>query len=150
MHTWAVVEIAPTEEGKPPENLIRCAYRASQTGSVAFILNGIAPQAVDLVLDPIVPGLPLAIPGVLYLQIQDDVRVHDAVRSAQIVFVATDQFRETSYGLRTDRDSIRPVDSALAWLNPPVSLPRTRARRVKRQPGLNFGPTFAFYSGCCK
>ena len=76
---WAAVEIAPTAKGQLPATLVRWAYRASQIGVVALVLNGIDARDVNRVLDPLVPLLPLTIPGVIYLHMDDDPRVQEAI-----------------------------------------------------------------------
>ena len=113
---WAAVEIAPTAKGQLPATLVRWAYRASQIGVVALVLNGIDARDVNRVLDPLVPLLPLTIPGVIYLHMDDDPRVQEAILSAQLVFAATRPFRAYVLALGIDRSRVWPVSSALALL----------------------------------
>lgn len=68
MQARRVIEIVQSA-GYLPAELILTGYWASQSGLVVFILNGVTPQAVDLVLDPIVVTLPMTIPGVLYVDV---------------------------------------------------------------------------------
>ncbi|WP_424540810.1 hypothetical protein [Sinorhizobium medicae] len=78
MQTRSVIEIAGSGIHLPAE-LIIAGYWASQTGLVVFVLNGVTPPAVNAVLDPIVVTLPFSIPGVLYVDINDEKRVREAV-----------------------------------------------------------------------
>jgi hypothetical protein len=98
-----VVEIAG-EGGAVPVALIEHGYRASQRYPVVFVLNGVSPQMVDLVLDPIVPQLPLNIPGVVYVDIGDEERVREALLSAQAILTSTEAFRRlaTCLGVADD------------------------------------------------
>jgi hypothetical protein len=116
MNNWAVVEISLATEGNQPTKLLRYAYRASQTGLVTLVLNGIEPSAVDRILDPVVARMPLTIPGVAYLSIGDTERVSEAALSAGIVFFATRRFRSAILELGVDRERIWPTRSLLTRL----------------------------------
>jgi hypothetical protein len=116
MKNWAVVEISSNSEGRAPVQLLRCSYRASQAGLIALVLNGVDARAVDRALDPLVARLPLTIPGVDYLPIEDDARVQDAVLSADTVFVATPRFRDAVLALGTEPERIRPAHILLTRL----------------------------------
>ncbi|BCP53001.1 hypothetical protein K32_16180 [Kaistia sp. 32K] len=124
MQNWAVIEISSVTEGSEPIQLLHCAYRASQSGLVALVLNGVEPRAADRILDPVVADMPLTIPGVEYVSIDDDARVRDAVLSAGIVFVMTRRFRSAVLGLGVDRERIWPVRSILTRLG---QEPRSRS-----------------------
>jgi hypothetical protein len=108
---WAnigyVVEIAG-EGGAVPAALIERGYRASQRCPVVFVLNGVSPQVVDLVLDPIVPQLPLNIPGVVYVDIRDQERVRDAVLAARAILTSTEAFHRLAICLGVSDD---PTDA---------------------------------------
>ena len=95
----SVIEIVQSN-GHLPTKLIEAGYRSSQYGLVVFILNDVTPQAVNLILDPVVATMPLSIPGVLYVKMADEQRVRDAVRSAKAVYFASRSFyrQATSYG----------------------------------------------------
>jgi hypothetical protein len=141
MQNWAVIEISLSADGRTPIQLLRCSYRASQAGLVALVLNGVEARAADRALDPLVARLPLTIPGVAYLSIEDDARVQDAVLSADTIFVATARFRDAVLSLGVERDLIRPAHLLLtrlgqetlfrsaglsatgAWLSRPQPLP---------------------------
>ncbi|WP_156943366.1 hypothetical protein M728_000141 [Ensifer sp. WSM1721] len=116
MHARSVIEIADTK-GIVPVQLILAGYWASQDRLVAFILNGVTPQSIDLVLDPIVSTLPILIPGVLYIDIRDKARVCEAVQSAEEIFAASRTFRRLTvyYGAR--QGIVRPVTAAIAELD---------------------------------
>ncbi|NRP73086.1 hypothetical protein ILFOPFJJ_03985 [Ensifer psoraleae] len=100
MQTRSVIEIVESG-GRLPTELIVAGYWASQAGLVAFVLNGVTPQAINLVLDPIVTTLPLSIPGVLYIDISDRTRVREAVMCAEEIYGASKIFRHLTdcYGI---------------------------------------------------
>ncbi|MEI3855794.1 MULTISPECIES: hypothetical protein [unclassified Ensifer] len=116
-----VIEIM-SSNGRLPAELIEAGYRASQYGLILFVLNNVTPEAVNLVLDPVVPTMPLSIPGVLYIKIGDKQRVHDAVASASIVYFASNALYSlaTSYG----------ASSKLVYLDLP---PQSNRKQVPRQ-----------------
>jgi hypothetical protein len=118
---WAAVEIAPTPKGNPPAMLICSAYRASQAGIVALILNQVDPRVVNKILDPVVPLLPLTIPGVIYLRMDDAARMQEALFEAEIVFAATKPFRACLLALGIDRRRVWPASSAPALLDGDVA-----------------------------
>jgi hypothetical protein len=115
MQARSVIEIVESG-GRPPADLIVAGYWASQAGLVVFVLNGVTPQAINLVLDPIVTTLPLSIPGVLYVRIHDEARVCEAVRCADEIYAATGSFRRLTadYGIAPTR--IRSVATAIPKL----------------------------------
>lgn len=100
MQARSVIEIAESG-GRLPTELIVVGYWASQAGIVVYVLNGVTPQAINLVLDPIVTTLPLSIPGVIYVSINDKARVCEAVRCADEIYAATKTFRRLTalYGI---------------------------------------------------
>jgi hypothetical protein len=122
MQNWATIEIASTAEGKAPVQLLRCAYRASRAGLIALVLDGVEANAADRVLDPVVARMPLTIPGVVYLLIDDDTRVRDAVLSADAVFVATLRFRRAVLDLGIDPERIWPTSALFTRLGQEVLL----------------------------
>ncbi|MFC6487592.1 hypothetical protein [Nitratireductor sp. GCM10026969] len=111
MQTCDVVEIS-RRNGHIPSGLIEACYRASQSGLVVLALDGISPQAVNRILDPVVPTLPLDIPGVLYIDAADAARVQEAVFAAERIFVATIAFRGMVRALGVAPRLIAPVDLA--------------------------------------
>ncbi|WP_143534119.1 hypothetical protein [Rhizobium sullae] len=96
----SVIEIMPSN-GRLPAELIEAGYRSSQYGLVVFVLNNVTPQAINLVLDPVVRTMPLSIPGVLYIEIGDEQRVRDAITSASIIYFASNALYNlaASYGV---------------------------------------------------
>lgn len=96
-----VVEIA-NEDGAVPAALIEKGYRASQRCPVVFVLNGVSAQVVNLILDPVVPQLPLNIPGVIYVDIRDEERVRDVVLSARAILTSTDVFHRLAIDVAGD------------------------------------------------
>jgi hypothetical protein len=89
---------------------------------IALILNGVEADAADRVLDPVVARMPLNIPGVAYLPIEDDTRVRDAVLSADAVFVTTLRFRHAVLALCVDPARIWPANALLTRLGQEVLL----------------------------
>ncbi|WP_018237880.1 hypothetical protein [Ensifer sp. BR816] len=147
MQARSVIEIVESGGG-PPADLIVAGYWASQAGLVAFVLNGVTPQAINLVLDPIVTTLPLSIPGVLYVRICDAARVCEAVRCADEIYAATGTFRRLTADYGIAPTSIRSVATAIPKLEsrtllsegdahaprlggPPVVLPTAAMHRVR-------------------
>jgi hypothetical protein len=110
MNVRDVVEISPTN-GLLPAAAIATAYRSSQYGLVVLVLNDATPAAINTILDPIVKTMPLAIPGVLYVQISDEAQVSRAVTSAVTVYVATEAFRDLAIGCGAAPGNIRPISS---------------------------------------
>ncbi|TCN31457.1 hypothetical protein [Sinorhizobium americanum] len=104
MQARSVIEIVESR-GRLPTELIVAGYWASQAGVVIYVLNGVTPQAINLVLDPIVTTLPLSIPGVLYVSLMDKARVCEALRCADEIYAATGIFRRLAvhYGIAPGR-----------------------------------------------
>ena len=130
MQARRVIEIVQTG-GYLPAELILTGYWASQSGLVVFILNGVTPQAVDLVLDPIVVTLPMTIPGVLYVDVGDKTRVREAVLFAEEIYAATTLFRRLTIRCGIARELIAPVDRAIPRLEI-----RTLSERNARTPDV--------------
>jgi hypothetical protein len=128
MQTRRVIEIVQSG-GYLPAELILTGYWASQSGLVVFILNGVTPRAVDLVLDPIVVTLPLTIPGVLYVDVRDKTRVRDAVLFAEEIYAATRFFRRLAVRCGIASKLIAPVGMAISRLES-----RTLSERDARTP----------------
>ena len=112
MYPELLVEIALTRSGAIPEDLIVRAYAASRFEPIALILNGIAAQLVNTVLDPIVPTMPLDIPGVLYVNMSSDGCMWDMLRAARLVFTSTLGFRSTAIASGVKKSRIRSAESA--------------------------------------
>jgi hypothetical protein len=81
----AVVEVTPEPEGCTFADLVSSTYYDSQKGLIVLVLNGVTPGQVDAVLDPIVPLLPLTIPGLRYCDVDDLAALRDAVLHAREV-----------------------------------------------------------------
>ncbi|MEJ6844824.1 hypothetical protein [Sinorhizobium fredii] len=130
MQARSVIEIVESG-GRLPTELIVVGYWASQAGVVVFVLNGVAPQAINLVLDPIVTTLPLSIPGVLYVSINDKARVREAVRCADEIYAATRTFRRLTalYGIAPRL--VRSVVTAVPSLESRTLLSEKDARAPK-------------------
>ncbi len=62
------VEIGEELDPDLRERLLALAYRRSRSQSVAIVLRGVSPSAVDRHLDPVVESLGIAVRGVRYLE----------------------------------------------------------------------------------
>jgi hypothetical protein len=96
------------------------------------VLNGVSPQAVNAVLDPIVITMPLTIPGVLYFDIRQSEQLREAIASASQVYVATQRFLDVVSPLCTATKMIllRGSDSGDPALSPlKEEMPGSMARR---------------------
>ena len=142
MQIWATIEISSNLEGRAPVQLLRCAYRASQAGLIALVLNGVEAIAADRVLDPVVARMPLTIPGVAYLPIDDDARVREAVLCASAVFVATHRFRDAVLGLGVEAGRIWPAHALLTRLGQEGQLRPAGRAASEEQPWPSFRPLF--------
>ena len=89
----AVVEVVPAGDGKPPECLLWNAYRASWSGVIALALNSVTIEAVNRVMDGIVPHFPLDIPGVVYIDTQNRPLLAWVLNNADLIFGQTNEFR---------------------------------------------------------
>ncbi|WP_113448027.1 hypothetical protein [Rhizobium cremeum] len=122
------------QAGALPEDLIVRSYRYSQYGAVAFILNGVTPTEINVILDPIVPTLPLGIPGVRYIDIKARAVVCEIVLASGAVIAISPTFGEmvaqalpllnqdgprliqrSAYLERAPRHSIRATSAARPW-----------------------------------
>ena len=126
MYVQAVIEIAPHTDGKMPRKLIWEAYRASVRGLVVFALRDTEPSAVDRILDDIVQLMPLNIPGVKYVDANDENALLKAVQVSELIFAKTDRFRTLI--------TVSKIDPSLVW---PVELGfeimRVRSRHPHHQ-----------------
>jgi hypothetical protein len=91
-----VLEIIPGPDGKPPEDVLWNAYRASQSGVIVFALNGVTVASVNKIMDRIVPHFPLNIPGVLYIDAQDKCLLAWVLNRAKLIFWQTDAFQRAA------------------------------------------------------
>ena len=111
MHPELLVEIALTRSGAIPEDLIVRTYAASRFEPIALMLNGITARLVNAVLDPVVPTMPLDIPGVLYVDISNG-RVWEMLQAARLVFASTPALRDTAIASGVSKSRIRQAESA--------------------------------------
>ena len=81
----AVIEVTPRPAGCSFKELVTSAYYASQRGPIVLVLNGVSAAEVDSVLDPVVPLLPLTIPGLRYCDVTDLPAFREAVLHAREV-----------------------------------------------------------------
>ena len=117
MEIVRIVEIAAAQN-ELPADLIRETYRASERVPIALVLNGVSPQAVNAVLDPIVATMPFAIPGVIYLDIRQRERLIEAIISASQIYVATRRFLDLLVPYRSSLTVIPLPGSGLKHLDP--------------------------------
>lgn len=106
-----IVEIAADASGGAPANLIEIAYRASREEPIILMLNGVGRSSVDRILDPVVTAIPLSIPGVIYIDLQDIAAVRNAVLTATAIFVATREFHSLIREFGAAPTQIRSVRS---------------------------------------
>jgi hypothetical protein len=92
----AVLEIVAGPDGKPPEDVLWNAYRASQSGVIVFALNGVTIASVNKIMDRIVPCFPLNIPGVLYIDAQDRCLLAWVLNRAKLIFWQTNAFQSVA------------------------------------------------------
>ena len=123
-------------------SIVQALYRASQAGLIALVLNGVEAVAADRVLDPVVARMPLTIPGVAYLPIDDDARVREAVLCASAVFVATHRFRDAVLGLGVEAGRIWPAHALLTRLGQEGQLRPAGRAASEEQPWPSFRPLF--------
>ena len=109
MVAQAVIEIVPAGDGRVPTELLCDLYRASVTGVVVLVLNGVRWQDVDAALDWLVARFPLDIPGLVYLDIADAGAVVAAARDAPRICGVSQQFRQILRPLQ------RSIEQAESW-----------------------------------
>ncbi|MBB4189121.1 hypothetical protein [Sinorhizobium terangae] len=147
MHVQNVIEITQTD-GLLPAAVIITAYRASRYGLVVFVLNDVAPAAIDVILDPVVSTMPLSIPGVLYVHMSDEARVCQAVTSAETVYAATEAFRNLAVGYGAPPGNIRSVLTSELWPRKRVRL--TSSGEARGLPPMRPAPTRAVLYRACR
>lgn len=147
MHALNVIEITQTD-GMLPAAVIITAYRSSRHGLVVFVLNDVAPAAIDVILDPVVSTMPLSIPGVLYVQISDEARVSQAVTSAETIYVATEAFRNLAVSYGASPRNIRSVLAFQFWPRKRVRL--TPSGEARGLPTMRRAPTRAVLYQACR
>lgn len=84
----AIVEIEPQLNGKPPGDLLRAAYLASRRGCIGLVLNHVMPMDIDREIDSLVAGMPLDIPGLLYVDRHDTARLGSCIATASMIFIS--------------------------------------------------------------
>ncbi|MCA1405020.1 hypothetical protein I6F26_08510 [Ensifer sp. IC3342] len=147
MHVLNVIEITHTD-GLLPAAAIITAYRSSRHGLVVFVLNDVAPAAIDLILDPVVSTMPLSIPGVLYVPISDEARVIQAVTSAEAIYAATEAFRDLAVSYGASPGKVRPVVTSQFWPRKRVRL--TGSGEVRGLPTMRRAPSPAVLYQACR
>jgi hypothetical protein len=98
----AVLEIGREANGTIQSQRIAQAYRASRSASVMLVLNRVSRSEVDDVLDKVVSSYRLDIPGVLYVDLDDDATVLSVASRAPMIFASSDEFcaKLDSLGIR--------------------------------------------------
>lgn len=69
-----LVEITPDQTSDLQARLLAAAYRASGSREVAVVLRGVARDAADRLLDPVVRKVGTGVAGVRYLEPEEAVR----------------------------------------------------------------------------
>ncbi len=142
MHPELLVEIALTRSGAIPEDLIVRTYAASRFEPIALILNGITARLVNAVLDPVVPTMPLDIPGVLYVDISNG-RVWEMLHAARLVFASTPALRDTAIASGVSKSRICQAESA--FLIPAEIKPDRQSPKVGRESDIGQTPPAGTY-----
>lgn len=88
MSSLAAIEISRLPGGQAPTELIESAYRASRRGRIILLLDGIDPESIDAMLEPLVPTMRLTIPGILYVDAEDAASVAEALSQSCSIFTA--------------------------------------------------------------
>lgn len=129
MFVAKVVEIATDSSGRLPNRLILDIYRASCRELIVLVLNGITPRPINAILDPLVPTLPLRIPGLLYVDLADEDRVREVLASKPLVFPRTLEFRSLAFvfGIRTSQFR------STSWFSEPVGEARVEKPAPSRR-----------------
>jgi hypothetical protein len=108
------------QAGALPEELIVKGYRCSQFGPVAFVLNGVSAHEINRILDPVVPTLPLSIPGVRYIDLRAKAMVCETIIASKAVIAISPTFmhavREASQFV--DDNSILRVILRTGYIDP--------------------------------
>lgn len=98
----AVVEIAADLDGRLPDVLLAGAYEASSRGLVVLSFTGVTWEAVNEILDRVVPRFPIDIPGVRYIDTFDRSSLESALCGCNVVFGDTEVFRNSVTALLPD------------------------------------------------
>jgi hypothetical protein len=113
----AIIEVMVDSQGSLPVELIRQAYCASRGGTVAFVLNGISPQAIDRVLDEVVANAG-QVHGVLYCDPQGAMTLVSRLAVQGLAVASTEPLRNL---LATRHARIVTTEEALHCLATLVS-----------------------------
>lgn len=103
MRPVAIVEIMLRPDGRPPSDLIRTIYRASEGGQYICALRGVDWHMMNKVLDPLVATMPLTIPGILYVDIENESAIRQAILSTDLMLAISSQFRAMGEALGFQR-----------------------------------------------
>ena len=107
-----LVEISLPRSGVVPADLIVAAYKASRFGQIALVLNRVSASLVNKVLDPVVPTMPLDIPGLVYIDISDSVRLGRLLCGARMLVASTPWLRTAAERAGLDVSRSLPSDTA--------------------------------------
>jgi hypothetical protein len=135
-----LVEISLPRSGAIPAGQIIAAYKASRFEPVALVLNGVSAGSVNKVLDPVVPTLPLDIPGIVYVDICDSARLGRLLCGARMLVASTPWLRtaaelaglEVCRSLRPAPAAAKPVGMTLVVTPPPLQ--PVASGRLTRKP----------------
>lgn len=88
----AIVEVMADSGGSLPVSLIHQAYRASRSGPIALVLNGVSPQAIDRVLDDVVATAG-EVHGLLYCNPQRAMALASRLAAQGLAVASTEPLR---------------------------------------------------------
>lgn len=89
----ALVEITAGANGEVPTDLVQAVYRASAQGLFILALHGVDVDAIDRSLDGVVCSMPLTIPGVIYIDAEDEAAMRAALGTTEQIFSTSFAFR---------------------------------------------------------
>lgn len=102
----ALVEISAGSNGEVPSDLVQAVYRASADGLFILALHGVDADAIDRSLDGVVCSMPLNIPGVIYVDAEDETAMRAALGATEQIFSTSFAFR-----MRIERIGFERQDS---------------------------------------
>lgn len=131
-----VIEIVPGANGEPRRDLVHEAYRTSCGTLVALALNGVGTEAVDRILDDVVPLYPRSIPGVRYVRMQDTPALLSALAHCELIYFHSAELAATALRVCSPDQSIVRLKTSLRerwnFAEPEVDgMPSHKAAAVK-------------------
>lgn len=112
MSNFVVIEVGADPDGAIPIDLVSLAYRTSRWDRIALIVGDSDIPKIDRALDGLVDTMPLDIPGVRYIRASSDAEIRQAVREADLIFVATERLLGHIKATHCSKARVRPIDQA--------------------------------------